>query len=266
MDADGVVLAGACKSHRLHGCGGRIEHRTWLRPRGETSVGEEEAIRKSLPVRGDSGSSRCREQLQPGLPDQADTMRLRDARDRVRRCGIVLTAVIQRSVGLDVCDRHHRGEGRDLERHQRLDLIRRQSALFTPKPRPVVVPGMRTDLDAELAALQGGRDRDRRRARMYTASDVGAVNLRQDRVVGARTFAKVCVEVQLCDVSPCSSWMAWPTIGITACSDSAAPLALPGTLMMRVRSRTPPIERESAAIGVLFTPARLIASPMPGTS
>jgi hypothetical protein len=36
--------------------------------------------------------------------------------------------------------------------------------------------------------------------------------------------------------------------------------------MMRVRSRTPAIERESAAIGVLLSPARLIASPIPGTS
>jgi hypothetical protein len=60
--------------------------------------------------------------------------------------------------------------------------------------------------------------------------------------------------------------MAWPTIGITASNDSEAPFGLPGTLMMRVRSRTPAIERESAAIGVLLSPARLIASPIPGTS
>ena len=54
--------------------------------------------------------------------------------------------------------------------------------------------------------------------------------------------------------------------GITASSDSIAPLGLPGTLMIRVRLRTPAIERESAAMGVLFAPARRMASPMPGTS
>jgi hypothetical protein len=57
-----------------------------------------------------------------------------------------------------------------------------------------------------------------------------------------------------------------PTIGITASSDSDAPFGLPGTLMIRVCSRTPAVERESAAIGVLSAPARLIASPIPGTS
>jgi hypothetical protein len=60
--------------------------------------------------------------------------------------------------------------------------------------------------------------------------------------------------------------MAWPTTGITASRDSVAPFGLPGTLMIKVRFRTPAIERDSSAIGVLLAPARRIASPMPGTS
>src|SRR5260370_22019929 len=125
---------------------------------------------------------------------------------------------------------------------------------------------MRADLHVHLAAELGGRNRDRDRPGVDTARDVGAVDLREDLLVCARALAEVGIQVHLCVVSRCSSWMAWPTTDITASRESVAPLGLPGTLMIKVRFRTPAMERDSSAIGVLPAPARRIASPMPGTS
>src|SRR5260370_31307474 len=193
-------------------------------------------------------------------------MRFGDAGHRVGRGGVLRAGVVEGSVRRRGRDRHARRQARDLESHERLDFLGGQPELAAPEAFPVVVAGVGADLDAQAATQERGRDGRRRRARMHTARDVGAVDVRQDRLIGARALAEVRVDVQLCAVSPCSSWMAWPTIGITASSDSEATFRLPGTLMMSVRWPTPAIERDSAAIGVVLSPARPIASRLPGTS
>src|SRR5216684_6223023 len=101
---------------------------------------------------------------------------------------------------------------------------------------------------------------------MDAAAYAGAVDVDEDLLVLTGALAQVGVEVHQCEVWPCSSRIAWARAGRTASSDSAAPLGLPGTLMISVCPRTPAIERDRAAIGVLAAPARLIASPRPGTS
>src|ERR1700680_5008916 len=128
---------------------------------------------------------------------------------------------------------------------------------------------MRAHFDSELAAARHRGDGDRDRSCVNAAADARAVDVREDRLVLARAFPQIRVEIQSCGscaVSPGSSRIAWPSTGITASRDSAAPLALPGTLMISVWPRTPAMPLDRAAIGVVAAPARLIASAMPGTS
>src|SRR5438445_2172569 len=135
---------------------------------------------------------------------------------------------------LDERDRNDRGERGHLKCDEGFDRIRRQAGLDATEVLPVVVAGMRAYLDAKLDAAQCGGYRRRHRACVDAAGNARAVDVRQDRVVRARALTQVGVEVHLCCVSPWRSSTACPTTGITAASDSAAPLMLPGTLMIRV--------------------------------
>src|SRR6266566_8422872 len=103
---------------------------------------------------------------------------------------------------LHVRDGHDRREPGDLERDERLDLVRGQPDCQTAESGTVVIAGMRADLYLQLTAALGCRDRDRCRSGIDTASDVGAVDLGEDLLVGARALAEVGIEVQLWAVSP----------------------------------------------------------------
>src|SRR4029077_20886070 len=149
---------------------------------------------------------------------------------------------------------------------QCLDFLRRQRALDPAELDAVLVTGMRADLDAELRAAPRRGDGHGHRSGVRTARDVGAVDEAEDRLFMDAALAEVGVEVHSCFVSPRKSASACERTGITASSDSIAPLGLPGTLITSVWPRTPARPRVSAAIGVLSSPARRISSVSPGTS
>src|ERR1700691_1931357 len=66
-----------------------------------------------------------------------------------------------------------------------------------------------------------------------------------------------------CSVFPSSKLSACGTSSSTACSDSTAPLGLPGTFKISVLPRTPHTPRLRAANGVFFKPSLRMRSPTP---
>ncbi len=225
-----------------------------------------EASGKALSIPRDSRSPRRRDDLEPGLSNHPDPVLAGDPRQNVRGGRILLAAVIQRAVRLQVPHRSDGSEAGDLERDQRLEIRNGHGRLGAPEACAVVIAGMRPHFDPKLETPQCRRNGDRDGAGVHTAPDARAVDARKDRLIVAGAFAQVRVQVQSWSVSPCRSRTAWSSIGMTASSDSVAPLTLPGTLMISARPRTPASPRDSAAIGVFAAPASLIVSARPGTS
>ena len=124
-------------------------------------------------------------------------MRFRNSSDSVRSIGVSLAAVVQGAMWLDVGNGNHSRQACNLKGNEGLDLGRRQRLLDAAKPGSVVVPGMRADLDSELAAPPCCRDRDGHRACMSSARDAGAVDHAEDGLVGSGAFADVRVEIHL---------------------------------------------------------------------
>src|ERR1700687_2802764 len=266
VDADGVELAGHRQSQRLlRGLRG-YKHSARLVARCKTSIVQQLPRGEALAVSGYAGSPGRGQKLGARLATDARPMGAGHTHDRVGGCNVQLAAAVKGTVRLDKGDRRDRRKASDLEGDQRLDIVSRDWMLDTSKVAAVVITGVCPDLDPELPTPQRGGDRDRGRNRVHATPAAGAVDARENLLVCARALAQVRVQIHLCAVSPCKSWTAWASSGIAASNDSVAPLTLPGTLMMSVCPRTPAIERESAARGVLAAPTRLITSPIPGTS
>src|SRR2546426_4111573 len=196
VDADRVVTAGPGEADRLLRGNRRAQDGAGLAARRKAAVRQHETVGEALPVRGNSGPLGGADDLETGLTDKARGMRLGDPGQRVGRCGIALAAVVQGAVRLDIDDRRHGGESCDLERDQRLDVLRAERTLDAAEAGAIVIPRVRADLDAQLAAPPGGGDGKRRGSRMDAARDVGAVDAGQDRLVLAGTLADVSVEIQ----------------------------------------------------------------------
>src|SRR6185503_973610 len=211
VQADGVDLAGAREANRLRSGGVGVEDGPGLVARRERSVRLEEAVGEAFAVGRDAGPARRRLELEPRLAHEPDAVRPGDPGHRVGHRRVVLAAVIQRAVRLDVRDRHDRGQGSDLEADQGFDVRRGQARLVATETRAVVVARMGADLDPALPAQSRGGDGDGRRAGVDGAGDAGAVDVLEDRLVRARTLAEIRVDVhaQRCAVSPWSSCTAW---------------------------------------------------------
>ena len=69
-----------------------------------------------------------------------------------------------------------------------------------------------------------------------------------------------------CSVRPRKRSMAWGRSSITLSSDWQAPRGLPGRFTISLSFLAPTIPRESAALGVFFTPSARISSARPGIS
>src|SRR5260370_15535902 len=266
VDADRVDAARTGRAQRLLRGKVGVEDRSGLVARRQRAVGQHQPVGEPLAIAGNAGPLRRRDDLEARLADHPDVMRLGDAGQRVSGGRVPLAPVVQRAVRLDVRDGSDRGEARHLESDERFDLVRAKRTLDATESRAVVVAGMSPHLQAQSSAPPGRGDGDRRRARMYPARDVGAVDRSEHGLVLGRALPDVRVDVHSCLVWPCRSWIACPRTGIVAARDSVAPFLLPGTLRMSAWPRTPAPPPPTPATPVLASPARRISSTIPGTS